>query len=332
MYIKLYLKDKFIHVVDKLGLIKPMSDPFILMYHRVIDEHINDNTPIEPGMFVSKNTFQMHIEYLKNHHDILPLKLLLDNYFSGKEMNHCCSITFDDGWGDNYLNAFELLKYHNIQASFFLATSFIGTNSRFWSEDVAFFLHNSDETAITKLFVKCNIPNDIKYIINNKNMLIGDKITEAVRLMKYIDIEVKKEMINRMIEYNNKNLNNEKTMMDWDQVNEMHRSGLCKFYPHSHSHELLSLMNENEISEEISTSLRLIYSNIQNEKNIDIFCYPSGKTNQLVIKNLIKYDFKYALGTNNGNISHSNGCYEISRIRLHDDISNNRHMFKYVLR
>lgn len=332
MYINNYLKNKIIYVTDKLGLLKSMSDPFILMYHRIIEEPTNDIIPVQPGMYVTNNTFQMHVEYLKEYYDVLSLDVLLDNYFSGKKMKQCCSITFDDGWIDNYSNAFEILKFHKIPASFFLATSFIGTNSRFWSEDVALFLQKNDETSIRYLFSRCNVQSDLKYIIMSKRILLEDKITEVVRIMKYIDTNVRDNMINTMTEYNNKCINIEKTMMDWDQVNEMHRSGLCNFYPHSHSHELLSTMNENKINEEVLTSQRMIYQNIHNEINVDIFCYPSGITNNKVISVLKKHDFKYALGTNNGKLNDSNGRYEINRIRTHDDISNNVHMFKYLLK
>ncbi len=38
-----------------------------------------------------------------------------------------CVISFDDGWGDNYWNAFPLLKAYKLPAHVFLATEMIGS-------------------------------------------------------------------------------------------------------------------------------------------------------------------------------------------------------------
>jgi peptidoglycan/xylan/chitin deacetylase (PgdA/CDA1 family) len=98
----------------------------VLMYHRVLDAtEISD--AIHPGMYVTSEVFAQHLEYLSRKYSVVTLDQLQD-WIQGKIdlPKTPCAITFDDGWGDNYRNAFPLLKKNNIPATVFLITDQIG--------------------------------------------------------------------------------------------------------------------------------------------------------------------------------------------------------------
>src|SRR3972149_7196864 len=87
---------------------------FILMYHRV--------APKAPPFFESvirPDIFERQIRFLKKHYNIASLEEIESAAFNdgGKDM---VVITFDDGYRDNYIHAFPVLKRYDVPASVFL--------------------------------------------------------------------------------------------------------------------------------------------------------------------------------------------------------------------
>ncbi|MCK5215596.1 MAG: polysaccharide deacetylase family protein [Candidatus Omnitrophica bacterium] len=103
---------------DKPGII-------VLMYHRV-----NNNLPPGP-MNIQVSRFYEQIVHLKKHCRVVPMAAF-DSFltFVKNESNFkpTVIITFDDGFRDNYLNAYPILKKLELPATICLTTGFIGTN------------------------------------------------------------------------------------------------------------------------------------------------------------------------------------------------------------
>jgi peptidoglycan/xylan/chitin deacetylase (PgdA/CDA1 family) len=87
----------------------------ILNYHRVY-----------PGHHIDPEIFEWQIKYLKDK--FLPLTINeVPDFLSGKLKANQDGfiITFDDGWVDNFIYAYPILKKHNLQATIFVSTNFI---------------------------------------------------------------------------------------------------------------------------------------------------------------------------------------------------------------
>lgn len=97
----------------------------ILAYHRV------DLKKAFPG--VSIEEFKRQIEFIRRNFKIISLKEVCD-FLEGRTRLKSTAfvITFDDGYRDNYLYAYPILKKFGIKATIFLPTDFIGTDRRFW--------------------------------------------------------------------------------------------------------------------------------------------------------------------------------------------------------
>lgn len=102
----------------------------IIMYHRV--NNIDINT-----MSVNVEMFSRQIEFLKKKYHVITLSQLLNDILEDKRIHpKSVAITFDDGYKDNYTNAFPILKQYGLPATFFITTSYIDTQKKFpWDED-----------------------------------------------------------------------------------------------------------------------------------------------------------------------------------------------------
>jgi hypothetical protein len=98
----------------------------ILYYHRVTDL-------CRDGMTVGKSAFEAQLRFLTRHYRILDpqdLPAWLARERRGRS-EKALLITFDDGYEDNFTNAFPLLRRYRCPALFFLSTGHIGTDRPF---------------------------------------------------------------------------------------------------------------------------------------------------------------------------------------------------------
>jgi len=101
-------------VAPKLGVAVP-----VLYYHLVDD---NLWSPFH-SMFMSPSDFANQMKYLKTAgYTVIPLAQIEN----AGQYTKPVIITFDDGYEDNYTNAYPVLKEYNFPATVFLISSFIG--------------------------------------------------------------------------------------------------------------------------------------------------------------------------------------------------------------
>lgn len=98
----------------------------VLMYHRVLDDEAVP-ADIDPGMYVTRTAFERHLQYLREHHEVVDLDELLD-WMKGVRTTERppCVITFDDGWLDNYTVAYPLLRKYGLPGTIFLISEKVG--------------------------------------------------------------------------------------------------------------------------------------------------------------------------------------------------------------
>jgi len=101
----------------------------ILCYHSISDLRQDD-------LAVRIDDFRYQIEYLlKEGYENISLKEYYDILQNGDcSSNRKFALTFDDGYADNYFNAFPILKERNLKATIFLITDYIGTERLFKPE------------------------------------------------------------------------------------------------------------------------------------------------------------------------------------------------------
>lgn len=105
------------------GFIKQQYVAPILMYHSVNPLALPENR-----IAVSVDNFERQMHFLKKHHyNVLTLERLADLIKHKKKIPpRTLSITFDDGYKDNYTYAFPILKKYNLPATIFIIVNEVG--------------------------------------------------------------------------------------------------------------------------------------------------------------------------------------------------------------
>ncbi|MDD2541266.1 MAG: polysaccharide deacetylase family protein, partial [Desulfuromonadaceae bacterium] len=113
---------------------------FILMYHRVLASGGNQPYFVQSGMYVSASSFEKQIAFLRDRFEVVFFEDLVEKVLNGGDIRGHCAITFDDGWRDNYTEAFSILAKYRVPVTIFLATGFVGTDRMFWPEELCYYL------------------------------------------------------------------------------------------------------------------------------------------------------------------------------------------------
>lgn len=92
----------------------------VLNYHKI--DNMNISLSVRP------EDFDKQMAYLKNNnYNVITADQMYDNLENGTELpENPVLLTFDDGYKDNYTNAYPILKKYGFTATFFIISSFPG--------------------------------------------------------------------------------------------------------------------------------------------------------------------------------------------------------------
>ena len=262
------------------SLLKSYIRPYviILVYHRI--GTFNDDWAVQP---TELKDFEIQMKYLKETYNIISLEEMANLINTKKSIpKKAVVITFDDGYKDNYTNAFPILKKYRIPSTIFLTTGHIDTNIPFWWDILGYVLYNSKQKKLNagdlgdiSIYPKNNLTKSfydfiekLKKMPENKKHIIIDKIIENS------DVEIPENFGRDLI-------------TSWDEVKEMNENGI-EFGAHTVNHPILTRISLQQVKNEIMQSKKDIEKRIN--KPITTFCYPNGLPQDFNedIKNLIK--------------------------------------------
>jgi peptidoglycan/xylan/chitin deacetylase (PgdA/CDA1 family) len=240
-----------------------------LNYHRIGDGR---RSIFDRGLWsATAEDFDQQIRWLKAHFDpIAPSDIETVVHGNGKGRH--VLVTFDDGYADNYLAAFPILKSHGVPGAFFVTTGFVDRPALPWWDEVAWMIRQSRLASVAVPgFVETPIPLDppdrqraIRTLLRVYKALPSD------RTAAYVDGLADALGTGRAPEGV---IDPRSLWMTWDMLREMNAGGMT-IGGHSMTHPILARMAREDQAREIAGCER----RLKDELGIEMraFAYPVG--------------------------------------------------------
>lgn len=266
----------------------------ILMLHRVLASDRAAELPHRNELCVGPKAFEHLLVWLKRHFDCVPLMEILQPGAKRSERPKV-ALTFDDGWRDNALNAFPLLQKHQVPASIFLSTDFIGSRQRFWWESIGETLWNSHGEHARKQLIDClqQVGRPLPPLLDDP-----DEPRRSLALLHFLHTlkTLSPDDLNRLTDACPQD--SLPQALDWHQVRALEASGLVRFGPHGASHAILTGLDDQRLDEELSRSRDALLNGCN--RPLPVYCYPNGDNDARVRQQVAAHKFPFALGTGTG--------------------------------
>jgi peptidoglycan/xylan/chitin deacetylase (PgdA/CDA1 family) len=273
----------------------------ILTYHRVIEKWDRTLDYSGPGIVVTASTFDRHIAFLKEHFEIVTFDALLgDGSTAGRTTRPRCIVTFDDGWRDNYDLAFPILRRHDIPATIYLATDFIGTNRVSMQTELVYLLTNVSLAALSDALPRpvprCSrLHRQLKRLARLGRAVSAhdvDPLIDALKLV-YGD-HVLKEFVRSLAmaaRLPTPLVPSRPFFLDWDQVRAMAAAGI-EIGSHTCSHRMMTRLPEDQARDELIRSKTEIERRIG--RRVKHFAFPHDDANSPLLVAAAKAGYRTA--------------------------------------
>lgn len=305
------------------------SNAVVLMYH-----HVSEYASDPWDLCVTPANFDDQIRVVKENFEIIPMRHLADRLVRGERLDGLASITFDDGYLDNFTYAREILIKHNAPATFFLTTLHNHSHKQFWWDELEqLVLHEpvlpevADLTLRSKQISIPLAPANIlspsieeenrhwRYDQSPPNPRIA-LFLELSAAMKEMTVTDRNAALNRIREWAGVSLVNTPPVMTENQIKILTDNNLFDVGSHSVNHPALGFLSVADQEAEIVES-RDQLTNILT-KPLSGFAYPHGHYNEQTPRLVKEAGFKFAVITSERFVTRRDSPFEIPRIQARD--------------
>ena len=275
-------------------------------YHRV-----SDATWDPLNLAISRKNFRSQLEIISDNYNLVSLGSLIAMKQSGTSLNHCVSITFDDGCEEFIRCAVPELVARNIPATVFITTGNAG--EPFWWDEVS-HLVSRGRRDVDKIEINFHVNGD-KRVFGNLDS--DDSAGHAVREICDQLLNLKPARRSEVIGQIRRQIAKDRIpvhipcAMSQKQLHELSEIPLVEIGAHSVTHPLLSQLSEAEQISEIQDSkseLEVL------GRNVTGFSYPNGSFSQQTCDLVKNCGFDYACTSRQAVVRRRNDCYQLPRI------------------
>ncbi len=263
----------------------------ILMFHRVIPDSNLSRVHNHNSLEVSPRHLERVVTYFKkNNYDFRSIDFLGEIGRSAVDKKFVV-FTFDDGYLDNLVYAYPILKKHEVPFTIYVTTNFIKRKAVMWwyllekiileNNNLDFDIRGLPKTIGCKSnHEKEKAFNTLrKYFVENLSPRNSEKVYRSVF----------KPYLSDFLKFTDEHA------LTWDQVRTLAQDPLVTIGAHTTNHFPLKQMTEAELSAEVIESKVVLEKEIGHE--VKHFAYPFGKRCEADTR---EYDFVERAGFSSG--------------------------------
>lgn len=233
----------------------------ILIFHRV--HPVPD--PLFPGE-TDASRFEALLEWLVSSFSVLPLDQAITCLRAGTLPPRALSITFDDGYADNFTVALPLLQKHGLNATFFISTGALDGGCM-WNDVVIEIIRRAEPELIDLRHLGLDL-HPLRTIADRRAAIDG-----LLAKLKYVQFDERTEKVAALAEWYGRELP-DNLMMTSSQLRAMHAAGMG-VGGHSQHHPILAELDDKRALDEIAGGKRDLETIIGHR--VSLFAYPNGK-------------------------------------------------------
>jgi glycosyltransferase involved in cell wall biosynthesis/peptidoglycan/xylan/chitin deacetylase (PgdA/CDA1 family) len=268
------------------------------------------------------------MDYVRRNFDVISFRDLL-----AIEDQECTAprrpliVTFDDGYRDNYTQAFPVLKEFGIPATVFVATGHMGRQSLFWWDLVAFCFKTTQQPEITLDEIS---PHALPLAT------LGDRrraIERVLAWIKEIPDDARARFARELPVALGVAMPPDLALgmhLSWDEIREMADRGI-EFGSHTVTHPILSNVEDGRLEKEVFNSKAELERELKRE--ILVFSYPvggAGNFQSRTIASVARAGYRYAVSYVEGVVN--NATNRLAMPRIHVEADHSLNLFRANLR
>jgi peptidoglycan/xylan/chitin deacetylase (PgdA/CDA1 family) len=285
----------------------------LLMYHRVLPAADAARNAVEPGMFVTPETFERHLAWLAGSFSVLPLHEITERLAGEQPLPpRACAITFDDGWRDNHDYALPALERRGLPATIFVVTDRVGTEGSFWPDEVCRRMASLPGAAQRALVVAVGAS------------LHGDPVDSLLAHLKQLREEARERALDRLRRETRDPSAGARELLDWSECDRLARAGV-EIESHGSTHAILTGVSRDEAERELRSARARLLERGHGRRGL--LAYPSGAHDEAVRRIASAVGYCAAVTIESGLADAEGDPMALPRLGLHDDISRTRAEF-----
>jgi peptidoglycan/xylan/chitin deacetylase (PgdA/CDA1 family) len=280
------------------------------MYHRVLPAADAARNAVEPGMFVTPETFERHLAWLAESFRVLPLHEITSRLAQDLPLPPgACAITFDDGWRDNHDFALPALERRSMPATIFVVTDRVGTDGVFWPDEVCRRMARISGAAQRALVAAVGAP------------LHGDPVDSLLSHLKQLHEEPRGRALDRLRAETRDPSVGARELLDWSEVDRCARGGVA-IEAHGATHAILTGVSRDEAARELRSARERLLERGYGRHGL--LAYASGSHDEAVRRIARGTGYTAALTTERRLARAIDDPMALPRLGLHDDVSRTR--------